>query len=153
DRHDVAVVRERLAHPHEYDVRDLNRRDLAPRVHDLAEDLRDLEIAVEALTTRRAERAVERAACLRRDTERRAVRLGDKNGFDRLPGADVEKPLARAVLGALVTQHARVRDLRERLEPVAQLDGEIRHRGEIVDAALVDPAHDLPRAIRLLAER
>src|SRR5690606_36658583 len=79
--------------------------------------------------------------------------LGDKSGFDRLPGADVEKPLARAVLGALVTQHARGRDLRERLEPVAQLDGEIRHRGEIVDAALVDPAHDLPRAIGLLAER
>src|SRR5690606_3716229 len=134
----------------EDDVRDLDGRDLAPREHDLAEDLGDPEVTVEALAAGRAERAVERAAGLRGDAERRAARLRNEDRLDGLTRADVEKPLARAVRRALVTQHVRRRDLGDLREPLAQLDGQVRHRGEIPDPALIDPAHDLAGAIRLL---
>src|SRR5690606_32436315 len=153
DGHDVAVVRERLAHAHEDDVRDLDGRDLAPRKHDLAEDLRNAEVAVEALAPGRAERAVERAAGLRGDAERRAARLRNEDRLDGLTRADVEEPLAGAVRRALVTQHVGRRDLGDSLEPLAELDGTAGHRGKVRDAALIDPAHDLAGAIRLLAER
>src|SRR5690606_38054782 len=153
DRDDVAIVRERLAHAHEDHVRDLEGSDLAPRERDLADDLGDRKVTVEALPPGRAERAIERAAGLRGDAERAAVRLGNENGLDRLPRADVEQPLARAVRRALLADHPRRRELGDLREPLAELQAEIGHRAEIEHAALVDPAHDLARAIRLLTER
>ena len=66
-------------------------------VPQLADDLAGREVAVEALLAGRAERAVERAARLRRDAQRAAVVLGDVDRLDRVAVADVEQPLARAV--------------------------------------------------------
>ena len=51
--------------------------ELARREHDLPQDLGGREVAVEALMAGRAERAVERAARLRRDAERAAGRLAE----------------------------------------------------------------------------
>src|SRR5690606_2434980 len=153
DRDDVAIVRERLAQAHEDHVRDLDRCDLAPRQRDRPDDLGDGDVAAEPLPTGRAERAGERAARLRRDTERSAVRLGDEDGLDGLARADVEQPFARAVRRALLADHARRRELGDLREPLAELQAEIGHRAEIEHTALIDPAHDLPGAIRLLAER
>ena len=56
---------------------------------------------------RRAERAVERAARLRRDAQRAAGRLGNEHRLDGLTRADVQEPLARAVGGMLLLEHRR----------------------------------------------
>ena len=78
---DVVEVGERLAHAHHHDVGDRMPSLLDPgrgrvvgkqrtvRVPQLADDLGDAEVAVEALLAGRAERAVERAAGLRRDAQ------------------------------------------------------------------------------------
>ena len=66
-------VEQRLAHAHEHDVREARRRP-APRRRDraphLVEDLRGLEVALEAQLAGRAERAADRAAGLARDAQR-----------------------------------------------------------------------------------
>ena len=111
------------------------------------------QVAVEALLAGRAERAVERAAGLRRDAQRAAVVLGDVDGLDRVAAADVEQPLARAVGRRRVADHASApRIVGDRGEPLAQRLREVGHRAEVVDEPLVHPARHLPRAKRLLAE-
>src|SRR4030095_13433888 len=64
---------------------------------ELADDLARREIAVEALLAGGTERAVERAAGLRRDAERAAVIFGNVDRLDRVGAADVDQPLAGAV--------------------------------------------------------
>ena len=113
-RHDVVEVGERLAHAHHHDVGDRRAALLDPgradavgeqravRVPELADDLGGRQVAVEALLAGRAERAVERAARLRRDAQRAAVVLRNVDRLDRVAVADVEQPLARAVGGGRV---------------------------------------------------
>src|SRR5919106_6327553 len=69
---DAVEVQERLAHPHEHDVREPSAgRGEPPRgMTDLVDDLGGLEVATEAELTRRAERAAHGAAGLARDAER-----------------------------------------------------------------------------------
>ena len=81
----------------------------AVREPQLPDDLGHGQVAVEALAAGRAERALQRAARLRRDAQRAARGLGDEYGFDRVAGADVEQPLAGAVGGGRVAPHRAAR--------------------------------------------
>ena len=55
------------------------------------------QIATEALMTRRTEPASHCTARLRRNTQRAAIILRDKNGLYRITSTDVEQPLDGAV--------------------------------------------------------
>ncbi len=68
-------VQQRLAHAHENDVRRVKRRVEQRELAHLARDLVRLEVAREPHQARRAERAPERAACLRRHAERQSIAL------------------------------------------------------------------------------
>ena len=131
-RHHAVVVGERLAHAHQHDVGDRRPALLDPRYRDavgeqrtvrvpeLPDDLGRRQIAVEALLAGGAERAVERATRLRRDAQRAAVVLGDVDHLDRIAGAHVEQPLARAVGRGGVADHGGAADRRDRGELLAQ---------------------------------
>jgi hypothetical protein len=120
---------------------------------ELTDDLGDTEVAVEALAPGRAERALERAAGLRGDAQRAACGLGNENGLYGVIGADVQQPFARAVRRRRVAPHRRRFDRRTLGQRFAKPFRDVGHRAEIVDAGLMDPAHELFRAKRLFAER
>src|SRR5438067_10393963 len=116
------------------------------------DDLGGAEVAVEALLRGGAERAVERTADLGGDAERPAVGLGNEHHLEGLTRVRPEQPLAGAVRGAPHGEDLRCAHLGQRVEPRAQLLREIGHAGEGVDAALVDPVHQLARPEGLAAE-
>src|SRR5262249_25467753 len=124
----------------------------AVREPQLADDLGDAEVAVESLAPGRAEPARERAAGLRRHAQRAARRLRDEHGLDRVLRADVEQPLARAVVGLRVADHARDGDARLARELLAKALREVAHALELGLARAVQPALQLARAERLLAQ-
>ncbi len=156
-RNHVVEVEHGLAHAHEHHVGDdaLRARGIAQLAigePQLADDLVRGEVAVEALLAGGAERAVEHAARLARHAQRGAADLGNEHRFHRVGAVDLDQPLARAVRGGLVAHDLRRRDAGGLGEPLAQRPGEIAHRREIGFAELVDPALQLPRAKRLLAQ-
>jgi len=61
------------------------------------------------------------------------------------------QPFARAVCRSGIAYHARCADFGGGLEPLAQRLGDIGHGVKIVDARLMYPMHQLPRAKRLFA--
>src|SRR5438094_950788 len=67
----------------------------------LAGDLERLEVAREAHHAGRAERALERAARLRRDAQRQAIAVGDRDRLDGLTVGEAKQELLRAVARAL----------------------------------------------------
>src|SRR5579864_1093261 len=127
-------------------------QELGAREPYLADDLRGAQVPVEALLGGRAERAVERAAHLRGDAERAAVGLGNEHHLEGLALIGAQQPLHRAVARALHAHDLRRPYLGLLGEAAAKVPGEIRHRGKIGDAALVDPAHELARTERPAAE-
>src|SRR6185312_1233832 len=111
-RHHVAEVRQRLAHAHEDYVGDVpfgpgcgvgcgasacRALQLARGEPYLAHDLGGAQIAIEALLRGGAEGAVERAADLRGDAQRAAVRLRDEDNLEGLRRVGAQQPLARTV--------------------------------------------------------
>ena len=82
-REHLVDVEERLSHPH---VHGVVRRLPPTEVQRLVEDLRGGQVATEAHRARRAERARERAARLRREAERApSVAVAHEHGLDRMP--------------------------------------------------------------------
>ena len=101
-RKHIAVIGERLTHSHEDDVG--HRRlavipswQYAIRKTDLTDDFRRAQIPIEALSTGRTESTIERAADLRRNTQRATARLRDEHGLYGLTRAGFEQPLHRAI--------------------------------------------------------
>ena len=132
--------------------RDAVGKQRAVGVPELADDLAGRQVAVEALLAGRAERAVERAAGLRRDAQRAAVVFRDVDGLDRVAAADVEQPLACAVARPCCRERPAARRCsasaaRRSRNALA----EVAHRLDVVREPLVDPARHLARAKRLLA--
>ena len=76
---DRLPVHQRLAHAHEDDVRDVDRRIEQAHLAHLTGDLERREVAREAHRAGRAERALQRASGLRRDAERHAIALGNRD--------------------------------------------------------------------------
>ena len=124
----------------------------AVRVPELADDLGRGQVAVETLLAGRAERAVERAARLRRDAQRPAVVFRDVDGLDGVAAADVEQPLARAVRRRRVAHDRRAADLGRAGELFPERLREVGHRVDVPGEALVHPAQHLLRSKRLLAQ-
>ena len=120
-------------------------------VPELADDLGGREVAVEALLAGGTERAVQRAAGLRRNAQRAAVVLRDVHRLDRIAIPGIEQPLARAVGSGGIAQRGRARYLASRFSLARSVLREIGHRREIAGEALVDPPRQLLRAKRLLA--
>ena len=81
---DGLPVHHRLAHAHEHDVRDGDRRIEQAHLAHLTGDLERGEVAAEAHRAGRAKRALQRASGLRRDAQRHAIALGNRDGLDRL---------------------------------------------------------------------
>ncbi len=101
-------VEQRLAHPHEHDVRQplAVRRQPAGRVADLVDDLGGREVAREPELARRAERAADRAAGLARDAQRVPLAAGatrrvmHQDRFDERAVVElVERLLGQAAVG------------------------------------------------------
>ena len=159
-RRDIVVIVERLAHPHQHDVGQLpvllRRRPFAERVarhHDLPDDLGRAQIAHQALRAGMAEAAGQGAADLRGDAQRAAVAFRDVDGLDLLPVVEAQQPFAGAV-----DRDARRRDRRPAQlvvlgQSFAERLRQIGHRGEIGDAAMIDPVPQLAGAERLGPER
>ncbi len=125
-----------LLHPR---TRNPVREQGAIGVPQLPDDLAGRQVAVEALLAGRAERAVERAACLRRDAQRAAVVLGDVDRLHRVAVAGVEQPLARAVGGGGVADD--VGPCTVAAAASVSRSGLARSviDADVVDEALVDP--------------
>ena len=88
--HHALVVRQRLAHTHEHDVREASGAagDFAVAhggrcLANLIDDLGGREVAVEAALTRRTERAGHSAARLTRDTECRPIGITHQDAFEQ----------------------------------------------------------------------
>jgi hypothetical protein len=162
-RHERIVVEQRLAHAHHDDVGDdalalarygagrrLAQRELGHA--QLADDLARRQVARKTLLARGAKTAVDRAARLRRHAKRTARFLGNENGLDRIPVADVDEPLARAVGRNVIADDGRHGDRRAALELFAQRLREIGHAIEVRSVVLMDPTLQLLGAKRLLAQ-
>ena len=115
-RVDRLPVHERLAHAHEHDVRRDERRVEQRELAHLSGDLERREVAREAHRAGRAERALQRAPRLRRDAERQAVAVGDRDGLDRLAVGEPEEELLRAVARPLPRGEREPRQLEVRGE-------------------------------------
>jgi hypothetical protein len=143
-------VEQRLTHPHEHDVRREQWRIEQRELAHLTGDLERLEVPRKAHEPRRAERAAQGATRLRRETERQAIALGDRDGLDLLPVVKAEEKLLGSVGGALSR-----RDLETRKrEPLVQLGPkrlrQVAHLAERRDRRLPQSSHDLRGPVRRL---
>src|SRR5688572_32489965 len=75
-----------------------------------------------------------------------------ENTFDRVARADIEQPFPGAIGRSGIPQHARRTNFSGCSELCAQGFWNVGHDFETVGAALVDPALELARAKRLLAD-
>ena len=146
---DRVDVHERLAHPHEHEMVDGLR---PAEVEHLVEDLPRGEVPSEGHAARRAERAGQRAAGLRRDAHRAApIPVAHQNGLDRVPVGGLEEGLDGAVSGALLFLRDQRRERHFGGERLSEHTGEIRHR-VVPGCAARCPVPGLPRAVARLAE-
>jgi len=111
-RHDILEIGERLAHAHHHHVADRpvfghSAAQAFVGNPQLADDFLRRQVAVEALATGGAERALQRAARLRRDAQRAPLLFRDEYRLDRIAGADVEQPFAGAVGDGGIAQNPR----------------------------------------------
>jgi hypothetical protein len=155
--HDVVEIHQRLAHAHHHHIGELALfvRHVAqmPRRHpDLADDFGGGQIAVEALGGGGAELAVERAAHLRRHAQRAAAFVGNEHGFDRVLAVHAQQPLVGAVFGRFIELDLRHPHFGVGFQLAAQGFAQVRHVREFGDMTVMDPLHDLVRAVALLAE-
>ena len=139
----LVVVVERLAHAHQHDVGDppAVAPRLARRPQQLLEDLAAGEVAAEAHGARRAERAREGAARLRRDADRAAVAVPHQHRLEREPVQRAEPRLHRLIGGALLLVEDQLRE--RQLAGEARADG-LRERGHVVPGRRQVARHALP---------
>src|SRR5690606_15492553 len=126
------------------------------------------QVALEARHPRGAEHAAHRAADLARDALRdgpkavgllrasdrivgAAGALRDEHGLHAAAVAQRKEQLARAVVGHVLARHFDERAQAFLLETGTQALREVRHARRIHDAAPMDPAEDLRRAVARLA--
>ena len=165
---DIVEIVERLAHAHHHDIRKqpaiggiaafilrlVQPRHAAfgpfaqriTRQHDLTDNLARRQIAHKAHRARMAEAAIERAADLAGDAKRSAIRIGDEDHFEIVPVGSAQQPFARAVGRVLGFDHFGPPDHEPLGQPGAHRLGDIGHRFEIGDAAMVEPVEYLFRA-------
>ena len=122
-KYSVEIVH-RLAHSHEHYVCEAFR--FFHRKH-LVDNLRCRKVAVEALASCHAERAVHAASRLRADAERGAVTVGNHHRLYIARAHAREEILHRAVGAHHSCQRLRASHLIFLLEPLAPADGNIRH--------------------------
>ena len=115
------------------------------------DDLGDAEVTVETLLGGGAERAVQRATDLRGNAQRATIRFGDEHRFDAVAAIQPDQPLVGAVAGSLVERDRRWADLGSLGQPFPQRLAQVGHGGEIGDAFVVNPLHDLGGAEGFLA--
>ncbi len=142
------VVQERLSHAHVHRV--IHGLE-PPEVQRLVEDLRRRQVAPEAHRARRAERAGQRAAGLRREAERAApVAVAHENRLDRVPVVRVEEHLHGPVARLALRDDLQRRERHRLGESGTQ---RLRERGHLVVRARAarGPLPDLPRSVARLA--
>ena len=141
----------RLAHPHEDDVGDIDRRIEQPHLPHLAGDLVDLEVSLEAHRPGRAECARERASGLRRDAERHPPIVGNRDRLDPLAIGKGEEKFRRPIDRFLPDGELEARD-RERLrERLPHPGRQLRHRCKLSDRRLPEAPRDLACPVLRLA--
>ena len=144
------IIIERLARPHDDDMRDsLPREDGDPV--DLVQDLGRHQAALQPVQRRRAEPAAHPAPDLRGDAHRIAVGVAHEDALHRLPIGKFKKKFLRAVLGDLPLQHLERRERMLLCKPLPERRRQVLHLVIRRCAPLVDPAEDLLRAKRLFA--
>ena len=102
-----------------------------------------LEVAHQLHRPGRAEAAVERAADLARHAQGAAIGVGDEHHLIIVAVVGLEQPLAGAVGRHLRLDHFGARDHEALGEPAALRLGDVAHRCEVADPAVVDPVPDL----------
>ncbi len=161
---DVIEIVQRLAHAHHHDVGqqaavgsifglvlDFGEIHLAfgpfaqrvARQHDLADDLARGQVAHQPHRAGMAEPAVERAADLRGNAQRSAIRIGDEDHFEIMPVGGAQQPLARAVARMLRLDDLGATDHEPFGQPWAHRLGDVGHRREIGYAAVIEPVEHL----------
>ena len=155
----IFPIGQRFAHAHENDVvHPLARRLLD--LHDLRGDFARREVAFPSAQTAGAEFAPVSTAHLRRDAQGSAIgclpvkrgRGRDEDALDELSVRQAIQEFARCILRSA---HAHLFQLSDRIslgQLGAQLGRQIGHLREVSDPLLMDPFHDLPRAVRLVAQ-
>src|SRR5437867_884113 len=98
---DRSPVHQWLAHSHEHDVRDMDRRIQKSHLSHLTGDLERVEVSLKAHGAGGAEGTLQRTSSLRRDAERESVILRNRDGLDGLAVAKHEQELLRSVGGTL----------------------------------------------------
>ncbi len=151
--HRRVVVVERLAHAHEDDVERRTGEAGVVREHpDLPGDFAGREVPRESHFSGETEAASDRAPDLRRDAERLRGRVGDVDGFDLTAVGEAQQEFRRPVHGRLAGGDRGRLERERRGKLFAQVLAEVAHRGEIGDAAPVDPVQDLPAPVTRRAE-
>src|SRR3546814_3323132 len=115
------------------------------RQHHLADDLASGEIPDETHRAGMAEAAIERAADLARYAERAAIRVGNEHHLEIVAVGRSQQPFARAVGGDEMLDHFRAPDRETLGEPGPLRFGDVAHRREFGDAAIVDLVPNLDR--------
>src|SRR4051812_39436677 len=156
-RYNIIEISQRFSHAHHDDIADYPlplgvcaERMIGPP--ELADDFCDGQITVESLPSRRTKGAFERAAHLRRYAKCSAPRFRDEYGFNTIGGAHAEQPLARAVGRRGIVKYGWRQHGGACIELRAQIFRYIAHAIEFGLSELMDPAHDLLRSKRLLAD-
>ena len=149
---DRLPVHQRLTHAHEDDVgrRDGSVGEQAQLAY-LAGDFTHGQVAHVAHRPGGAERALERAAGLRRDADGHPVAIRDGHRLDLLAVKQLEEELLGAVFGQLARRQFEAPDVEVFGELRAQCLGQGRDAIEIGDRLHPEVAHDLIGAIRGLA--
>ena len=109
------------------------------REHDLPDDLARCQVAHEAHRAGVAEAAVECAADLARHAQGAAIGVGDEHHFEVVLVRRAQQPFAGAVGGDLRLHDLGTTDHEAFGEPGAHCLGDIGHRFEFGDAAMVEP--------------
>ena len=152
--HGRIVVVQRFAHAHQDDVEGfVEKVERLGEQPDLGGDLSRRQVPHEAHLAREAERATHRAAHLCRDAEGLCRRIGNEDGFNLLAVRQLQHELLRAVLRDVALGDGGERNSGLVDERRAQALAQVRHLGEVDDAAPPDPAVDLFGVETLVAER
>ena len=143
--HGVVVVVQRLTHPHQHDV-ERGIEQLRRRREDahLSRDLASRQVPHEPHLPGEAEPACHGASDLRRDAERHRRCVRDEDRLDLAMVGELEDEFAGAVDRLLVADNARRGDDGVLLQPDSQRPRQVGHAVDVGDAALVDPAVELP---------
>ena len=124
-----------------FEMRPPSRARLAGGPQQLLEDLAAVEVAAEAHRARRAERAGQRAARLRRDADRAPVAVAHQHRLDREAVGRAEPGLHRLVRRALLVVERQVGE--RQLAGEARADG-LRERRHLVPRGRQVTRHTLP---------